>query len=370
MTLYREAAGSVAIATGGESSYGAGDTVTHRLLAEPPDMNSAWDRYDKEVLAVGKEESAGGNVLKWISTQSLVGPMCDKSHPIMMALCMGGDTRTAVDSTTASQHTVLPPGPSTELVSTAMEMHLRFEGSTNGFGWVGVLPESYYYEGSNDSGMWSWGGTFSTKGYPSRTVTSDLSALIQPSRCPYVWGQTFVKVATTLPGANPTISGASLPTSSFDPTGGWSVTDWSSNILGVRYDWNSGGIYRQYTGAVDGTASNAWRTRISQQVTLTHLLDDTNPLGNLVQGGHTINEAGEQLSYGLVIGNRQNSLVGSTFYHAFSHYFPRVDLVSVTPPRGNPRIFTSTWKVCDPMASGVYSGSFYSWNASTEGDYL
>lgn len=369
MTIYRESAGSVAIATGGESSYGAGDTITHRFLCDPPDMSAAWDRYDRVGLATGKEETTGGNVLRWTGTQSLSGPICDKSLPILMALCMGGDTRSAVDTNSASQHLATPPASTAELISTQLEMHVRGEGDTNGFLYKGVIPTSFTLTGSNDTGHLSWAADFITSGWASRAVTADFSGLVQPVRCPFTWGKSFLKVATTLPGAAPTISGTSLPTSSFDPDGGWSVTDWSAQVIGYQYNW-SAPITRNYTGSVDGYATDAWRGRIAQMVTLTHLLDATNPISNLMSGGHTVDTAGEQLSYGMVFGNRQNLLVGGTHYYSISQYLPRVDLVSVSAPRGNPRTFTSTWVVCDPSVSGVKSSYTYAYNPVTEGDYL
>ena len=365
MTIYRESAGSVAIASEAESTYGAGATVTHRLLCDPPDMAGTWDRFERSNLATGKEESTGGNVLRWTGTQSLGGPLCDKSLPILMSLCMGGGTRSAVDSTTASQHLIVPPGPSVELRSTQIEAHLYAEGVANGFKWYGVVPTSFTITGSNDSGEFTWAADFVTSGWPTRTVTESFSSLAQPVRCPWTYGKSFLKVATTLPTGAPSLSGVSLPTSSFDPTGGWTVTDWSAKVIGYQYNWSSG-ITRNYTGSTDGLASDAWRDKIVQTVTLTHLLDETNSISNLISGGHTINLAGEQLSYGMLFGNRQNELVGSTYYYSFSQYFPRVDLVSVTPARGNPRVFTSTWRVCNTTAFTGSTSYTYAYNPSTE----
>lgn len=346
MSQYRDGAGAVAIATGGESAYGTADTLTHLLHVNRDVAGAALaaEQFDKGTLATGQEESIGSVITKWITRPQTAGPACDISLPIHLAFALGSDSRSAVDTASASLHTITPASSVTELKSTTMQAKNTTisDTSTNegrSYTFAGCVLDNFTLSGDSESGIWTYTGDWVSKGYDEGT-SSDVSALTAPSRLPLLFGGTQFVTATSQTTA-PTFDN---PTSGAAATGGWgSTVDWGQYVRSCSYSI-ANGVTARYGYNTDGTAHKALRGVRSQTLTVRLEYEgDTATIRQLLGFGSTA--AGSEFAKSLIVYNIQNELVGSTFFYAFGLYFPKASLISVTSPAGSPREFDCTFAI-------------------------
>ena len=196
-----------------------------------------------------------------------------------------------------------------------------------------------------------------------------------PTQIPFSFGKTYVKMNTTIPTTEPVLGAEESPRSTFDPDfasggNGWTGGTWedmSKNITGVSYTIDLG-MQRQWTGSTDGSATRAYRTRFVQTITLTHLFDDSTYANNgtswmLNYAGSAAGAATDEKA--IIIGNMQNVAVGAEIKHGFAWGFPKCSLIGLTEPTGNPRTFSSTWRVNHvTTAAPLYSSYIYHFNGN------
>ena len=341
MALFRESAGLVGIATGGESTYGTPDTITHVLYCDSAAYAMEPQLFDYGSVATGYEESIGNVITRMMTRINLTGPLCDKSAPILLSLALGGDTKSTVD-TSATQHLITPVGATTELPSTTIQINTGSPSdTTHGAKFAGCVLDSLTISAQNN-GTWTYNASFVTEGIDSGSL-ADLSAMTAPTVLPFLWGKTFVKWRHTLETGAPSFD---APNSSADPTGGWTTpVNISAGVTSYSYTINNGARLFSTT-ASDGSTTKAVRTKRSQTLTLGLMFDSTTLATAGIQlvdfGGKTGGQA-KQIS--LLMQNLQPVFAGSTYYHSLTQYFNKLSLQSVTPPVGNPREFSTTWGV-------------------------
>jgi hypothetical protein len=374
MAKFRDGAGLVAIATGGEglTTYGGGDTLTHLLYVDRASAAAALQPtlVNKSRFATGSEESKGQTIVGWEGSLPLSGPVCDKSLPILLSFALGSDTRSAVDSGGASLHTIAPVGAGVELNSTVIEVKNTSASDTSSspgrsFKFAGCVVDSLTISGDEDSKEWNWSATFAHAGKDEGGAGTDLTSLTKPVLYPFSWAGTQVVWFSTVQTTAPTFDD---PTSAVAPTGGWSSgVDWSPYIRSGSI--NIGNAVQRGAGYnASGKAHRANRTMREQTVNLRMHFDDAAATVRLLPAFGDVG-VGSERSGALIIYNRQNVLVGSTFHHGFAFYYPKVSMVSCTPPSGSPREIDTQFLICD-NDSGEQSVHAAVWNASTEGDYL
>lgn len=361
--LLYDSAGIVGIATGGESTYGAGDALTHVMYLNAPATVITPTQFDKGTLATGYEERTGYVIQGWQTRQPFSGPVCDLSLPIHLAFGLGSDSPSTLD-TTCIQHAISVDSFATNPASTEIGIRQGDSIAEATAGQAiehnGCVVDSFSLSGSRDSGIWTFSSDWITDGNNSAGY-DDVTSLTKPSLLPYIWGGTQVVITTTLPTAY-TVDAPTSADAGAGVTGGWSsTTDISASVLSVDYSLQNL-ISTSNIANSDGTISRVWRNGREQTVTLNTLWDD----GTAVMRNWAIwgaKAVGQSYEIGMIIYNMQSTLAGaSTHYYGFALAFPKMTLTSVSAPTGNPRVMSTTWTVCKDTANSLASVYAHAWN--------
>lgn len=362
MAPYRGSSGAVAIGLPGTavSSYATAITGTHLLHVDAFGEANGSDLFDRRDIASGYEEGLGVSVTQGNKRVTISGPLCDISFSALMALALGTDTKTTID-TSGRQHEILPSASTAELPQTSLYFKhggIADTGSTGSVAFHGCVLDTLSLSGQA-GGIWRYSATFCTSGVGTN-ITTDISGYTKPNYLPFRFGFTKYSVSTTTPSAVTYDKGTA--STSISGGTGWTLVDLSTYLRGQTITINNN-CNVIYTGAsTTGEATLVTRTNRVCTVTTNLLFDAVNTLRTYI----TAMTGTTTAATGLITRCVGATLCSASLYnYGWEVLIPKTNLTSVDMAKTlGTREVTTTHTVVDAGSAGIYTIYGAGWNAN------
>jgi hypothetical protein len=382
MAIGRGRSSAWGIATGGEASYDAGDTITHLLypFGSAGSAQSA-EGFDMGQLATGYEESLETVITRYTTGVPFNGIADDKSLPILAGFALGGgDTKsTPAGATTARQHILLPTAIAVELPSTAIQCSLSASSSTTANDAMvhrGCVCDTFSFGGdvNSNNGVYTIQANFRASG--TTATGADLSAKTRPSKI-FSFNETYHAVSSTLISALPIVK---LPTdASPTPTYieiGADGSNFSPFLQGWRWTVNNDlDVNGGHNTASTLVANNMYRNQRTQSLTSTYRWATANAAVGTGSTTEILNlRANVGNTFSVMFSGVTRTVISAAdatdYRYAFTVFFPKVTLTNVSfQPSPGIMQMTCDWSVNEPNVTNLYSAHLYVWNGE-DVDYL
>jgi hypothetical protein len=375
MAMARGAASAWGIATGGESSYDAGDAITHLLYPVGAAQSAQnGDGYDFAQLATGFEESISFPPLRYLTQVTFTGPAMDTTLPILAAFALGTDTQTSLGSVTSAQHKIQPAGIAVELPSTTVQVaSVNASSVTTNESIVhrGCVADTFTFSGDVGSGVCSVSTLFRASGTVSDTP-ADISSATRPTQI-FSFNEVYCAMHKA---ANTIASGYTikLPTDSAPAPDFSEFTTHYTNISPYiqGFSWTVNNALDVVGGHNTGStlvAKTMYRQQRNQEISLTLRWSGE---AAAVGGGGSAQlirdlRANVFEVYSLALYGVTRTVIDAAeatdYRYAWTLIQPSVQLIEVTPIVNiGIQTITARFKVLEPNSGTLKSSDFYVWN--------